>query len=244
MGLLSPLYRGTVRVPMRILKKSVSKHFESFYKDIVARIGVPKFCPTATPGRGDCRLENGVVIVRLRTDLNKSSFEQHAAHELLHALQLVEGWPRIVSSLPDESPIVELGIMLQSIVLDLSVEERAKQMGFDSTQNMDAQYQNLNKAVLNENIPPSGNLRYRKAAMMYAYASLTQPQRRWNKLKELFLKRAPHIARRGEQLASILRRHGWDDPDQALASMLAVRENIGLPADQLGIFDRRTGRRF
>lgn len=227
---------------MKILGKGVSSKFQSFYEDIVALIGEPKFCRTRTPGSGDCRLESGVAVVRLCTDLSKRHFEQHAAHELLHALQLVEGWPRIRSRLPDQSAVVELGEMLQSIVLDLNVEDRLKQLPFESTWFADAQYRNLKKALMG-NIPLSGSLPWCKGPMMCAYASLTQPPKRWNRLRELHLKRAPHILEKGEELIAIMRKHGWNNPDQALASMISMRDTLGFASDQLTIVDGRTGRR-
>jgi len=229
---------------MKILNKSVSERFESFYKDIAARIGAHKFCPNPPGGiLGDCHLEDGVIVVRLRTDVNKSRFEQNVAHELLHALQIVEGWPTIKSRLPDNSAVAQLGATLASLVLDLNVEDRLKQLPFDSKPVIGDQYRNLTKAILGE-IPSSGSYQWRRAVMMYIYASLIQPPRKWKKLGELFLERAPHIARKGEELALLVKRHSWNTPDQALASMIAIRENIGLPSDQLSIVDRRTEQRF
>lgn len=230
---------------MKILGKSVSSHFQSIYEDIVARIGVPKFYPNP-PGQalGDCGFENGVVVIRLRTDMSRPNFEQNVAHELLHALQRAEGWPVLETRLPDQSVIFGIGVMLGSLVADFNVEDRLKQLSFDSTLVINAKYRNLKKALLEEDIPASGSDRWCRAAMMYAESSLTQPARRWNKLKELFLKRSPHIAEKGEELVSILKRYGWDNPDQALASMVAIRNNLGRASDQVTIVDGVTGARF
>lgn len=79
---------------------------------------------------------------------------------------------------------------------------------------------------------------------MYAYASLSQPAKRWNKLKKLFLRRVPHIESKGEELASILRENGWSNPEQALTSLIAIRKSIGLSSNQIGIIDGKSGRRF
>lgn len=80
-------------VYMKILNKRVSQRFASFYTEIVAQIGEPTFCLTQTPGRGECRFVDETLVISLQIDLNKSSFEQHIAHELTHALQRKEGWP-------------------------------------------------------------------------------------------------------------------------------------------------------
>jgi hypothetical protein len=230
---------------MKLLNKSVGKDFESFYKNIEDQIGVHKFYPNPPAEQlGTCRLENGTIIIRLRTDMSKPRFEQNAAHELLHALQIKEGWPTIKSRLRDESVTAQVASMLASTVLDLNVEDRLKQVSFDSTPVINDQYRNLKKVALEENIPLTVSNRWRKAVMMYVYASLTQPTRRWTKLKELFLKRAPHIAKKGEELASTLKRCGWNNPDQALASMIAIRESLGLSSENFSITDRRTEQRF
>ena len=229
---------------MKILNKRVSQRFASFYAKIVAQIGEPMLCLTQTPGRGECRFVDETCVVSLRTDLSKSGFEAHIAHELTHALQRKEGWPRVVSRYPDNSPVVEIGIMLVSIVLDLNVEDRLNAWGFDSRWIIDEQYRNLKEAVLNENIPPTGTLEWCKSVMMSAYASLTQPAKRWNRLKKLFLRRAPHIESKGEELASILRENGWSNPEQALTSLIAIRKSIGLSSNQIGIIDGKSGRRF
>ena len=229
---------------MKVLNKTVSERFASFYEEIVAQTGEPKFCLTQTPGRGSCHFEQGIPKISLRMDLNRSNFEHLAAHELIHALQYKEGWPRLVSGYSQNHPISELGIALQAMVLDLDVEDRLKPWSFDSTWIADAQYRNLKKAILDEDIPLTGTYRWRKAVIMYAYASLTQAAKRWDRLKRLFHQRAPNIERKGEDLVTILNKNGWSSPDEALTSFIAVRQSIGLDSNKIGIIDGRTGHRF
>ncbi len=129
-------------------------------------------------------------------------------------------------------------------MLDLNAEDRLKLWSFDSVWIMDDQYRNLKKAILDENIPATGSNRWRKAVMMYAYASLTQPAKKWNRLRKVFVQRAPHIERKGEELSSILQKNGWNNPDEALASLIAIRDSIGLHDNQICIIDGRTGWRL
>lgn len=229
---------------MKILKKSVSEHFASFYRETVAQIGIPELHPSHTPGLGYCRFENGRFTIYLRMDLSRANFEHHAAHELIHALQIKQGWPAVVSRHTPQSPVGDLGETLASIVFDLDVEERLNKLSFDSTYILDAQFRNLKRAILGEDIPSARSLRWRKGVMVYAYASLTQETRRWDKLRELFLRRAPHMESKGEEVAYIIKKNGWNTPDQALSSLIAVRKSIGLSSEQVGIIDRRTERRF
>ena len=109
---------------MKVLNKTISEPFASFYEGIVTQIGEPKFRITQTPGLGECHFEQGIPVISLRMDLNRSDFEHHTAHELIHALQYKEGWPRAVSRYPYNHPINELGMTLLAMVLDLDVEDR------------------------------------------------------------------------------------------------------------------------
>jgi hypothetical protein len=229
---------------MKVLKKTVSKPFASFYKGIVTHIGEPNFRISQIPGLGECHFEQGIPIISLRMDLNRSDFEHHAAHELIHALQYKEGWPRAVSRYPYNHPINELGMTLLAMVLDLDVEDRLKLCSFDSTYITNAQYRNLKNAILDEDIPSTGTYRWRKATIMYTYASLTQTAKRWCELKSLFHQRAPHIERKGEDLVAILNKNGWSEPDKALTPLIAVRQSIGLDSSKVGIIDGKTGHRF
>ena len=38
--------------------------------------------------------------------------------------------------------------------------------------------------------------------------------------------------------------YGWSNPDQALTSMIAIRDTIGLTYEQVTIVDARTGNRY
>lgn len=239
------LKRAIIGLPMKILNKAVSKEFESFYEDTVAHIGMqPNFQRNPPHGLlGSFCLEAGVPVIRLSTNMNKPSFEYIVAHELCHALQRMEGWPTIESRLDEKSPMAQIGRHLATLVLDLDVGDRLK----DWPSNLiwlHAQYRNLRKAVLDQNVPQSGSYEWRKGAMMYASASLTQPLKKWNGLKELFLNRAPHIAEKGEELASILMKLGWQKADRALHSLIAIRDSLDLPSDQLTILDTKTEKRY
>lgn len=229
---------------MKILNRTVSKQFGTFYQEIVTQIGEPKFRLSKTPGQGACHFEQEIPIISLRMDLSRSSFEHLAAHELSHAMQHKEGWPRLVSRYSHNHPITQLGMTLGSMVLDLNVEDRLKSWSFDATRITNDQYRNLKKAILDEDIPSTGSDRWRKAVIMYTYAALTQPSKKWNRLKILFHQRAPHIGEKGEDLVAILNKNGWSNLDEALTSLIAIRQSIGLGISKIGIVDGRTGHRF
>ena len=101
---------------MKILGKTVSNRFQSFYRDIASRIDTPvRFERNPYQAMGDYKLENGIARIRLDTKLTGPHFEETAAHELLHALQDSEFWPDTARSvnLPDESPEAAAGSELE-----------------------------------------------------------------------------------------------------------------------------------
>jgi len=103
---------------MKILGKTVSNKFQSFYTDIVPRIGVPiTFERGPFKAMGDYLLQNGIAKIRLDTSLISSHFEETAAHELLHALQDSELWPTTArgTNLPNNSPEAIVGSELGAL---------------------------------------------------------------------------------------------------------------------------------
>lgn len=229
---------------MKILGKSVSRKFQRFYKDIVVRIGVPiQFERDPYKALGDYRLENGVAKIRLNTNLDKPHFEYTAAHELVHALKDSELWPTTAreSSLPDNSAEAQVGSELLALVRDLSDSDTLKAAGFDSTYSDDIRYNNSKKGLIEAAIPRVGTPIWCIWVLRYCYLSMTQSRQRWNKLKEIYLKRAPSIAEKGEELIDIIHKHGWGNPDQAVKSLIAIRNSLGLTEAQVIIVDRRTG---
>lgn len=224
---------------MKILNKTVGRRFTSFYEEMVLQIGETRFYQSHIPGLAYYRHNQGINEIRLHADVNQPCFEHQIAHELIHALQRKEGWPRLVSR-----HFAELGETLVSMVLDLNVEDRLKSWAFESAWIINDQYRNIRRAILHEDTPATGTNRWRRGAMMYTYALLTQPTKRQNILMTLFQQRAPHIARKSEELVCILKDNGWSNPDEALSSLIAIRSSIGLQSSQLGIIDGRTEQRF
>jgi len=229
---------------MKILNKTVSEQFEAFYKEAANIIGKHEFIPTTNPNQGHCQFTNGVFRIELRTDLVRTDFEHHIAHELTHALQRVEGWPNIATRISKTSLLYLTGLLLQSCVADLDVEDRLKQRGFDQTWILDKQYSNLRKEVLNKDVKNLSILECYNLALMYAYASLTQPLPRRDRLSHLLTNKMPSISEKGNEIVKILDNNGWSTPEQALKSTINIRDFLGIENDKLTIKDNLSGQRF
>ena len=232
---------------MKILGKTVSNKFRLFYKDIVSRINVPvQFERGPYHAMGDYKLENGIARIRLDTSLIRPHFEETAAHELLHALQDSELWPIAGRSanLPDNSPEAKVGSELGALVRDLDVLETLQTLGFNPDYSNDVRYRNGKKNLAMAPIPPYGSPMFHIWILRYCYLAMTQRPNRWSRLKELYLKRASSIAAKGEELIAIIKKNGWSNPDQALTSMIAIRDSLGLTHEQVIIVDARTGNKY
>ena len=232
---------------MKILGKTVSNKFQSFYKDIVPQIGVPiQFERGPYRAMGDYRLQDGIARIRLDTSLMRPHFEETAAHELLHALQDSELWPTTARSanLPENSAEAIVGSELGALVRDLNVLETLRTLGFNADYSNDTRYRNSKRNLTGAAIPAYGSPMFYIWIMRYCYLAMTQRPNRWFRLRELYLKHAPSIAAKGEELIAVIKKNGWSNPDQALASMIAIRESLGLTKAQVIVVDRRTGARF
>jgi len=232
---------------MKILGKTVSDKFQSFYRDIVPRIGTPiEFERGPYRAMGDYRLQNGISRIRLDTSLIGPHFEETVAHELLHAFQDSELWPTTArsASLPDNSPEAIVGSELGALVRDLNVLEALQSLGLNAEYSNDTRYRNSKRNLASAAIPTHGSPMFHIWTLRYCYLAMTQRLNRWARLRELYLKRAPSIAAKGEELVAVIKKNGWSNPDQALTSMIAIRDSLGLTHEQVTIVDARTGNRY
>jgi|GEM_PF-5126742 len=198
------------------------------------------------------------IWVRTDSNLTSPQFEHIVAHEMMHAVQVEQNWPtakaaqdygdgsceaklvaRGLQALGDE--IISLGFArqlareLHSLVLDLDVEDRLKKLErscrivFDRTYQMEGRYQNLKRRLEpgSSLSPGSFNLEYERLALSYAQ-EMSSTSTRKASLQKLYLKHAPSVAEKGKELLRILGEKGWGNPEQALTSMIAIRDSLGL----------------
>ncbi len=234
------------RLIMEILGKNISPALESLYHQTASKTGVPvhfERLPEGWSKFGHYRLEKGIARIVVCTDIPKAAFEHCCAHELVHALQDAELWPRTHRrlGLPDTSPESKVGTELGSLVRDLDVEERLRPLGFESGYEDEFRYKASMKGISNEAIPSEGIPMWCLWSLRYAYLFFTQMPRRWKRLRQKYLERAPSIAKNGEEIVAIIRKHGCRSQDQALQSMIAIRDSLGLATDErCRILDART----
>ena len=67
----------------------------------------------------------------------------------------------------------------------------------------------------------------------------------WAALDAVFRERSPQVARLGEEMTTIMRGVGWGTREQALESLVGVRDSLGLQVNQIVlVMDPITGEIF
>lgn len=233
---------------MKILGKSISEDFQRFYDHTAERLGIAIEFRRNPPFKiwGACEVKNNIATIWLKTDMPEPMFEHNTAHELLHAVQQTEGWPEADcgENLPKESAEAFIACLISSTVLDMIVDEQLQKLGFDRSHADEIRYKQKRLALQTESVPELEKPHGCEWALHYVMASQALSPKRCGKLRALYQARAPHIAEKGEELVAILQKNGWKSPDQALASMVAIRDSLGLNSKQVTITNGKTGEKL
>lgn len=247
---------------MKIVGREVSRSLSSIRREVESLCGPIKFdVLTGEDAYGRYRLEEGKPHIWVITDLRLTDpqFEHIVAHEMMHAVQVEQDWPTAEAAQEcgegsgeavDCLVYARVARDLHNLVLDLDVEDRLKKLErscaivLDPTYGMEGRYQHLTRRLQSgvSFSPGSFGLEYERLALVYALETLLGSP--WmGLLEELYLKHAPQVAAKGKELVLILHEKGWATPDQALVSMIAIRDSLDL-AKTCIIVDRKSQRRF
>lgn len=116
-------------------------------------------------------------------------------------------------------------------------------MGFDASFFNNTKYENAKRGLSTKVLPldsPRGCI----WAIRYAYLHLLLSSRRWQRIRQMYNERVPNIAKKGEELISIVKENGWCNQDKALRCMIALRDSLGMPPGEVIIVDGRTGLKY
>lgn len=232
---------------MRILDEEYSERFERFldeHRKKIWKTVIFRPMPPEIKGVGAFQDQPDCVLIFLKAGLPPQAREANCGHEILHAVQMAEGFPRTLNPL-GERKAGEYGRELGSLVLDLDIRQRMQPWNFDTRYSDNHRYEKSSKGLKETarkraNISP-GSYWFCIYSLRYAYLKLTQTPKRFDKLRNLFERYFSQTAETGERIVSIVAQCGYSTPDQALNSMLAINDLL----DQFSrcwIEDLRTGR--
>lgn len=196
------------------------------------------------PEFGGFYLAEGAATVGVRRDLPPDAVCHTLAHELAHGLQRIGGWPGATANPKrgTDSAAEEVAAVLQAIVHCSGAEARIAPLGLDPSWEQAERHQHI-RALLRA--PHTGANRRGTPAwaywsLLYAYLTLLHPPERVRTLLRNFHRVIPNAAAAGETAAALVRQHGHNTADQALASLRAVQEAMQL-APNILIEDPRDG---
>jgi hypothetical protein len=196
------------------------------------------------PEFGGFYLREGTATVGVRRDMPPDAFLHTVAHELAHGLQRLGGWPKVVANpkLGDESAGEEVASVLQAVVHCSAAELQIASLNLDPSWEQVERHHNI-RALLrapHAGADQRGTPAWAYWAALYAYLSLLHPPERSRTLLHNFRRAIPEAAAAGEQIATLVREHGYSTPDEALAAFRAVQEALNL-APNILIEDPREG---
>ena len=172
----------------------------------------------------------------------------HVAHELFHIVQRQRGYPKTVRGrhYPPGSVEERIGGDLEEMVLHPPLEELLRgEMGFVNDFIRRRMLQGALNGVATSPVPEYGTPWFTTWAIRYCELHFTLTANEWAALDAVFRERSPQVARLGEEMTTIMRGVGWGTREQALESLVGVRDSLGLQVNQIVlVMDPITGEIF
>jgi hypothetical protein len=199
---------------------------------------------SAGPQFGGFYLAEGTATVQVRGDLPPEAFCHTLAHELAHGLQRLEGWPHVTAN-PQHSEAVaaeEVALVLQAVAHCAGAEHRIAALGLDPSWEQSERHYNIRALLRAPHVGANqpGTPAWAYWAALYAYIAVLHPPEHSRTLLRNFRRAIPQAALAGEQIAALVRAHGYTTADEALTSLRAVQDALTL-APMLRIEDPREG---
>lgn len=208
----------------------------AFYREMEARLAQSGLSLVVERGPGPefggFYVEEGRARVVLRDDLPPDAAEHTLAHELVHGLQRLEGWPRASAAptLGDDSPAEEVAAVLQALVHCAAAELRIAPLGLSAEWEQSERQRNVRYLL---RAPHAGSDQRGTPAwaywtLLYAYLSVLHPQARVRTLLGNIGRALPEAAKVGAEAAAVVQHTGYATREQALDTLRSVHDLLAL----------------
>lgn len=160
----------------------------------------------------------------------------HVAHELFHIVQRQRGYPKTVRGrqYPPNSVEARIGADLEEMILHPPLEELLRgEMGFTNDFIRERMLQGALHGIADSPVPEYGTPWFTTWAIRYCELQIILNTNEWTQLQVVFTERSPQVARLGEEMASIVNEVGWGTREQALETLVGVRDSLGLQVNQI-----------
>jgi len=221
---------------MQLFCKPTSDVFDSFYRECSKRLPPISFRQIserpALASQGlraaSCICQDRIIVL-LDPTLEPKSFERSAAHEISHAVLKQEGFPDNYEVFEGE-PRIEPAKKVCMTILDLEIERRLDELGFDPTASRDL----MKQGILNRIRGYKGKeaLLSSKAvcelALDFLEAKILLPESDFVGINSAYLRHFPKLRLIGDRLAKTVKENGYSTPADSCQSINSVLEQLGL----------------
>jgi hypothetical protein len=240
---------------MKVLGWTFGQCFDSFYEMASRRLGRPiKFEPLdssvlSVDVAGASELLDAEHRVRIAESLGVEAAEAVAAHEVMHGVLIVEGYPKMAhharANPEEERQLQSLSFQVMSVVVDPRIDTELQSLGFNTSKRHETQVRTHigPTAVGNPRfaIPPRGSNEWMKLTCALLLLILESNDSTFTRLKAAYQKKAPSFWKEAVALANDLRKIGWATPEQAAAGIRFLRDELGLSGVLLVYDDANAG---
>lgn len=160
----------------------------------------------------------------------------HVAHELFHIVQRQRGYPKTVRGrqYPPNSMEARIGADLEEMILHPPLEELLRdEMGFTNDFIRERMLRGALHGVASSPVPEYGTPWFTTWAIRYCELQIILSRGEWTQLRAVFTERSPQVARLGEEMTEIMNEVGWGTREQALRSLVGVRDSLGLQVNRI-----------
>ena len=160
----------------------------------------------------------------------------HVAHELFHIVQRQHGYPKTVRGrqYPPNSVEARIGADLEEMILHPPLEELLRdEIGFTNDFIRERMLRGALHGVASSPVPEYGTPWFTTWAIRYCELQIVLDTDEWTQLQATFKDRSPQVARLGEEMTAIVNEVGWGTREQALRSLVGVRDSLGLQVNQI-----------
>lgn len=232
---------------IRVLGRGLPDYFERYWNIVSADVDVP--VEYIEEGHSAIFGDKGFDITTPQMpdwmDLPDDDLAYHVAHELEHMAQRNRGFPKTIrgNNYPADSAEARIGGDLEEMIFHPPLEQTLRESGFK----WDFIKSRLVEGVLsgvNGSPPPEfGTPWYFTWAIRYCELQMELSSEHWSHVEVAFLRSSPGVASLGEELVAIIRKVGWGTTEQALESLVKVRDSLGLKVNEVVlVMDPTTGK--
>ncbi len=192
----------------------------------------------------DIRWDPGEVIVSLHNGVPTHALNHVFGVALQHIRQRLDFYPGVQASTHEVQAGPMIRTTLRELVMSPEAEEALIPLGLETEWEVEQRHDGLKQLIHGapaDQWNEAGSVGHAFASLQYARFALEHPPELWESLRELFTEQLPTAAATGEEIAALVRKHGWQTPGACLESLVAVRNALRL-ASIAKIEDRRSGK--